>query len=190
MRDILRGLINADLWGDIGYSGVVGDEVADRFGRLPIGAAGLFDGNNSEMTESGDIKVTGESEYILELPCKAGIETILTCDISSTGTSIRPKLAIYDQDGNEIDSDTAISDEDTLSVSVTPEYDYVYRVWLYATDSTAGASTTFSNIQINGVDGIINDNGEIYPVIARMESNDIKSETTIYNAEIYNSTIY
>ncbi len=144
----------------------------DIMGRPRIGSDGVqvnpgcFSIPDIDIDELA-ITVNRLGAEIYELPCKAGVETTLTCDISSTGTSTRPQLLIYDQDGNLIDSDTATADSDTLTVSVTPSHDYVYRVWLYATDSTAGASTTFSNIMIDYIRAIINENGEIYPVIFR-----------------------
>jgi len=123
----------------------------------------------AEDVDNLSFEIEREGVKILTLPCKAGIETTITCDIVSTGTTSRPEIRIYDQDNTLIDSDVATSDSDTLSVSITPDHDYVYRVWLYATDSTSGAYTEFSNLKINNVDATINDNGEIYPVIYRTE---------------------
>jgi hypothetical protein len=80
-------------------------------------------------------------------------------------TTTRPQILIYDHNNLLIDSDTAIADTDTLEVSVTPVTDHVYTIWLYGRDSAAGALTTFSSLKINGVDAVINDKGEIYPVL-------------------------
>lgn len=117
-------------------------------------------------SEDGTITITGEDTVEFDFPCRGGIETVITCDISSTGTTTRPSIIIMKED-DIIDSDTAIADENILSVKVVPEDDGVYKFILSGNDSEAGAETEFSNIMIDYLPAVINADGEIYPVIFR-----------------------
>ena len=157
-------------------------------GYLDVGQRSL---NNVEY-DNTQVTINQIGVEKLDLPCKAGLETTLTCDIVSVDTTDRPELRIYDQDGVLVTSDSAIADSDSLTVTVTPESNMVYTVWLRATDSTAGASTTFSNIQINDVQGVINSQGEIYPVIARMDDviTEIKPTGSFFQIYIREQAAY